>query len=168
MPRSSKGPIPKVPANVKARGRFLDNFLLYQLSVAAGNSGGLLTKALDIELSLSLAEWRVILIVGEIPNLSNDAVAARTTMDKARVSRAIARLVSMGVLNREVDDSDRRLIALSLTKRGSAIFQSSMDIGEHVEARFLAPLSKSERAILFELLIKLSTTSPTIGIISQT
>jgi hypothetical protein len=43
-----------------------------------------------------------------------------------------------------------------------------MDIGEQVEARFLAPLSKSERAILFELLIKLSTTSPTIGIVSQT
>jgi DNA-binding MarR family transcriptional regulator len=167
MPRSSKGPIPKVPANVKARGRFLDHFLLYQLSVAAGSSGGLLTRALDAELQLSLAEWRVILIVGEIPNLSNDAVAARTTMDKARVSRAIARLVSMGILNREVDDSDRRLIALSLTSQGRAIFQASMDIGEKVEARFLAPLSKSERAILFELLIKLSKTSPTIGIISQ-
>jgi DNA-binding MarR family transcriptional regulator len=167
MPRSSKVPIPKVPADIKARGRFLDNFLLYQLSVAAGHSGGLLTKALDAELNLTLAEWRVILIVGEIPNLSNDAVAARTTMDKARVSRAIARLVALGILNREVKGSDRRLIALSLTNQGRAMFQSSMDIGEDVEARFLAPLSKSERALLFQLLIKLSATSPTIKIVSS-
>lgn len=168
MPRSSKGPIPKVAANVKARSRFLDHFLLYQLSVAAGNSGGLLTKALDAELKLSLAEWRVVLMVGEIPNLSNDAVAARTTMDKARVSRAIARLVALGILNRDVDDTDRRLIALSLTSRGREIFQASMDIGEQVEARFLAPLSQSERAILGELLLKLSATSPEFEIVSRT
>jgi len=167
MPRSTNGPIPKVPANVKARGRFLDHFLLYQLSVAAGKSGGLLTKALDAELKLSLAEWRVVLLVGEIPNLSNDAVAARTTMDKARVSRAIARLVAMDILNRDVDDSDRRLISLSLTQRGRMIFQSSMDIGEQVEAQFLAPLSKSERALLFEMLLKLSATNPEIGLILQ-
>jgi DNA-binding MarR family transcriptional regulator len=67
---------------------------------------------LESELNLSLAEWRVILIVGEVPHLSTDALAARTTMDKARVSRAIARLVALGHLNREVQDSGRRLIAL--------------------------------------------------------
>lgn len=152
---------------LKARSQFLDTFLLYQLSIASAYSDRLLTRLLDTELKLSLAEWRVILMVGEVPNLSTDALAARTTMEKARVSRAIARLVALGLLDRKVQDSDRRLIALSLTTQGRAVFKSSLTIGKSAENQILNPISKQERAQLFHILTKLSTYKPALDLVQS-
>ena len=151
-----------------ARSKFLDDFLLYQLSIASGACDRLLTKMLETELDLSLGEWRVILMVGEVAGLSTDALAARTTMDKARVSRAITRLVALGYLKREIQNEDRRLISLFFTDKGRSVFKKSLEIGKQAEKQFLDPLSKFELAQLFSHLAKLAKANAVLPLVPKT
>jgi DNA-binding MarR family transcriptional regulator len=138
------------------RPTFLDAFTLYRLSVASSVADQLLTDLLKVELRLSLAEWRVMLIVGKVPGLSTDGLAGLTTMDKPRVSRAIARLSALGLLNRETPGQDRRLIALSVTAKGAKVSRKCAEIAQAAQIQFLGRLTAKERSDLFSLLAKLS------------
>jgi DNA-binding MarR family transcriptional regulator len=64
----------------------------------------------------------VIAVLGRYPELSANAVAERTAMDKVAVSRAVAHLLERGLLLREMHGDDRRRSVLALSEAGIRIY----------------------------------------------
>jgi DNA-binding MarR family transcriptional regulator len=136
---------------------FLDGFLLYHLSVVSNLSSRVLSDHLDREVGLTIPEWRVILIIGKIPGLSTDQVAARTTMDKTKVSRAIARLAALGYIDRQISASDRRQNRLEITPAGIPIFERCLTVANDVQGEVLRSLTAAEEKAFLAILLKIES-----------
>src|ERR1700755_2049885 len=81
----------------------LEDFLPYRLSVAASRVARLCARRYAEAYGLAIPEWRVLAIVGRFGTLSPSAVGEWTAMDKVKVSRAAASLVSRGLLKQMPD-----------------------------------------------------------------
>jgi DNA-binding MarR family transcriptional regulator len=101
---------------------------------------------------LSIAEWRLVAVLGRFGPLSANEVGERTAMDKVRVSRAVQRLVERGLVERTTDAADRRRSVLVLSAEGSAVRAEIAPLALDIERRLLAPLSPADRADLDRLL----------------
>ena len=105
--------------------------------------------------ALGVTEWRVMAVLGRYPDLSANEVAQRTAMDKVAVSRAVARLVEAGRLEREVHDDDRRRSVLRLSAAGRAVYDEIAPLALAFEQRLLDGMPADERDALFRLLDRL-------------
>lgn len=73
------------------------------------------------ELELTLAQWRVLLVVGESPTpLRVGDVADRIQASLPSTSRILRRLERRGLLSTERDDRDRRATLVHLTAIGTS------------------------------------------------
>ena len=132
----------------------LDDFLPYRLSVAANRVSRALAERYAAH-GLSIPEWRVMAVVGGFAPLSSNEVCRRTEMDKAKVSRAVTRLVAAGLLARRPDETDRRLITLSFTAKGRRTYEAIVPLALALERELTAALEPGERRTLERILDKL-------------
>src|SRR5450755_4819515 len=96
----------------------LERFLPYRLSVLTNRISTAIARVYVRRFALTVAEWRVMAVIGRFGGMSANAVCERTAMDKVRVSRAVARLMAAEHLDRRVDAADRRRALLDLTPSG--------------------------------------------------
>lgn len=96
----------------------LDDFLPYRLSVAAHQVSRRFAALYEAEAGLSLPEWRVLAHLAQSGVVSVRDIHARVSLDKSVVSRAATRLEAAGLIQKSLDDADRRLVALQLTPQG--------------------------------------------------
>ncbi len=101
----------------------LDRFLPYRLTVAAGRVSRRFARLYEAETGLSIPEWRVLAHLVQAGSVSVRDIHARVDMDKSKVSRAAARLEEAGLVQKQEHDTDRRLVALSLTPEGEAVME---------------------------------------------
>jgi DNA-binding MarR family transcriptional regulator len=134
----------------------LDRFLPYRLSVLSNRLSNAIARCYETRFQLSVTEWRVIAVLGRFPGLSANEVAERTAMDKVAVSRAVARLLESGRLQRDLHDADRRRSVLELSEAGYAIFHAVAPLALAYERALLEALEPQERDTLLALLDKLS------------
>lgn len=99
----------------------LEAFLPYQLSVAANRISRLFARRYSRTFGLSIAEWRVMAVVGQFGAITASVVAERTEMDKVKVSRATTGLLARGLLEQGPDPADGRARLLRLTAQGAAV-----------------------------------------------
>ena len=142
-------------------GLILEEFLPYRLSVLMLRISNAIARSYERRFRLTVPEWRVMAVLGRFGPLSANGVAEKTQMDKVRVSRAVARLVSAGRVSRRVDPADRRRTVLALTAAGRAIHREIVPHARGVEARLLAGLAAAERAQLDRLVAKLEARAKT-------
>ena len=137
----------------------LDSFLPYRLSVLSNKVSDAIARLYSERFGLSIAEWRVMAVLGQTPGqnpgLSARDVALRTAMDKVQVSRAVAALAGTRRVQRDGDEADGRVTRLSLTTKGRAIYDEIVPLALHLEAVFLAALTPAERKTLDGLMEKL-------------
>ena len=133
----------------------LEHFLPYRLSVLSNRVSQTIAGAYARRFGIGVTEWRVIAVVGRYPGLSANAVAARTAMDKVAVSRAVARLLDRGLLQREMHGDDRRRSVLQLSEDGYRIYDEVVPLALDCERRLLEQLSDEERATLHALIDRL-------------
>ena len=133
----------------------LEHFLPYRLSVLSNRISGAIARMYSERFGLSVTEWRVIAVLGRYPGLSASEVAQRTAMDKVAVSRAVARLLESGRLQRDTDGDDRRRSVLKLSRAGYRVFDQVAPMAIAFEKRLLDGISAEERALLFRLLDRL-------------
>jgi DNA-binding MarR family transcriptional regulator len=133
----------------------LEHFLPYRLSVLSNRVSQTIAGAYARRFGIGVTEWRVIAVVGRYPGLSANAVAARTAMDKVAVSRAVARLLDRGLLQREMHGDDRRRSVLQLSEDGYRIYDEVVPLALDCERRLLEQLSEEERATLHALIDRL-------------
>jgi DNA-binding MarR family transcriptional regulator len=103
---------------------------------------------------LSAPEWRTMAVLGQQGAMSVNAVIAQTTMDKVRVSRALAKLLKAGLVTRDADPRDRRHAILGLTAAGRELFDQIVPLIQDAEAELMAGLSETEREALSSVLAK--------------
>ncbi len=133
----------------------LDNFLPYRLSVLNNLVSRALAEQYQARFGLSIPEWRVMANLGRAAPLSANEVAERTSMDKVKVSRAISRMHDAGLVKRETDPRDNRMVRLQLSVRGKRIYDKIAPMALAWEREFLSVLSDSEIAAFDRILSKL-------------
>lgn len=100
----------------------LDEFLPYQLNVAASLVSQALSRLYAQRYGIGVPEWRVLVTLGEFESMTGKAVGEHTHMHKTKVSRAVALLEKNKFLVRRVNRSDLRESFLSLTPEGRAVY----------------------------------------------
>jgi len=133
----------------------LSDFLPYRLSVLSNKIGRAIADQYEEKFQLSLAEWRVMAVLGEDKQLSAGQVAQRTAMDKVAVSRAVGKLLDAGRIVRHFSEKDRRRSILSLSESGHEIYSQIVPIALGYEEKLLTHLSSEEQRFLNSLLDKL-------------
>lgn len=134
----------------------LDDFLPYQLSMASSRVARLFSRAFERRFEVSIPEWRLVAVVGRHGTLSPSAVGELTGMDKVKVSRAAANLTARGLVKQAADPNDGRARRLSLTRRGTSVYQGLIPLARELEASVAAGLSDPEWARLRKTLTKLN------------
>jgi DNA-binding MarR family transcriptional regulator len=134
----------------------LEHFLPYRLSVLTNRVSSAIARQYSDRFALTIPEWRAMAVLGGAEGLSARDVAERTAMDKVQVSRAIESLMRARRVQRQADASDGRIMRLSLTAKGRAIYDEVVPLALHLEELFLSALSAQERRALDALLAKLA------------
>ena len=134
----------------------LEHFLPYRLSVLSNRISQAIAVRYAQRFGIGVTEWRVVAVLGRYPDLSAGAVAARTAMDKVAVSRAVARLLERGLVERDTHGDDRRRSVLALSRNGQRIYDDIAPLALDLERRLLSRLDRDERAALDALLDKLA------------
>lgn len=86
------------------------------------------------ELGLTTAQLRVLFLVRESPGVTAGELAQRLSVTPPTISGIVDRLVKLGLVRREDDESDRRLVRNTLTEAGAASC-SKMERGAEIYTR---------------------------------
>jgi DNA-binding MarR family transcriptional regulator len=143
-------------SNTAATALQLEDFLPYRLAVAAESVSRFIARQHLAKSGLGMPEWRLLAAVGRFGVLSPTTAGERTAMDKVKVSRAAASLVSSGLLRQTQDPTDGRGRLLRLTRRGSALHADIAPTGKEIEDALMAGLTTTEWRALHRALGKLS------------
>jgi DNA-binding MarR family transcriptional regulator len=133
----------------------LDRFVPYGLSVLTARITARLAREYEKAVGLPLPEARVMTVLGSFRPVSSNAVVQHTSMDKATVSRAIARLIRLGLVTRKPNSRDRRLLVLDFTPAGRRAYAQLAGLALRWEAWFTAELSATERGQFVRTLARL-------------
>jgi DNA-binding MarR family transcriptional regulator len=133
----------------------LERFLPYQLSIVSNTVSQAIADDYQRRFDLGVTEWRVMAVLARFDGLSAREVAERTAMDKVAVSRALARLVEAGRVDRATHDGDKRRSVLNLSEAGWAIHDQVAPMARARERELLAKLDAEEQAWLGRILDKL-------------
>jgi DNA-binding MarR family transcriptional regulator len=133
----------------------LDRFLPYLVNVLASRLSRELAGVYEARFGISIPEWRVIAHLSQNRNVSVREIHERVDMDKAKVSRAAARLETVGIIEKKVNGEDRRLVELRLTKKGRKMFGEIEPLALAYEREVLSTLSQNERTTFRAVVDKL-------------
>lgn len=133
----------------------LDRFLPYLVNVLASRLSRSLAAVYEERFGISIPEWRVIAHLASHREVSVREIRRRVDMDKSKVSRAAARLEQAGLIEKRVNAADRRLVRLSLTRKGRRLFDDIVPLALGFETTVLSELSAEEQAALRALLGRL-------------
>lgn len=124
----------------------LDQFLPYQLSVAASEVSRRFAARYASEAGLTIPEWRVLAHLGHSGAVSVRDITARVNLEKSVVSRAASRLETAGYVVKLVHGGDRRLVALELTDEGKALMARLARLAETFQDELKAELAEDAEA----------------------
>jgi DNA-binding MarR family transcriptional regulator len=137
----------------------LDEFLPYQLSVASNAVSSAIARTYEVLFGLRVPEWRLVAVLAEQEGVTQQALVARTEMDKMTVSRAAQALVSRGLVTRVPHGRDKRSHALALSDEGRALYAQIAPKALELEQKLLKELGAREVAQLKSTLAKLKSAS---------
>lgn len=144
----------------------LEEFLPYRLSVAANSVSRMFAHRYSQAFGLTIPEWRVLAVVGRSGTISPSGVGELTAMDKVKVSRAAASLVTRGLVKQAQDPNDGRGRLLSLTRKGAGVHGGVMPLAKELEGALSEGLNKQEWAVLNKALLKLTAHVVTLDVAS--
>jgi DNA-binding MarR family transcriptional regulator len=130
----------------------LDRYLPFRLSVASNKVSTLISKAYEARFGLSVPQWRLLVILSEATALSQKDVVDRSAMDKVTISRAVAALVTRGLLVRTSRAYDRRIDVLSLSEAGRAIVAEVTPLVLSFEASLIDAIGRDQAESLTHML----------------
>ena len=124
----------------------LDQFLPYQLAVAASRTSREFEDLYRDRFGITVAEWRVVAHLSQEDEVSIREIFERVEMDKSRVSRAAARLEDAGYISKDENPEDRRLVTLRLTAKGHEMIDEIAPLAARFEAALADRLGQDAEA----------------------
>lgn len=129
-------------------------FRLNRLAEAVSEELALIYRA---RFGLEVGTWRVLATVGAERTCTAQFIAASTRMHKTRVSRAIAELLTRGLLEHGTGSRDRREQPLRLAPAGRRLYTQLVPLVLAREAQLLGCLAEAERRAFLSALAKLES-----------
>jgi len=133
----------------------LDQFLTYRLHVLNKLSERGSSERMQAKLGITLPEARLIAAVGSFGPFSVMELARHANLDKSQASRAADALMRRGLMRRDASEEDGRLVLVSLTPEGRALYRRVMPIARKWNTDFFACLDERERNTLHQVFDKL-------------
>ena len=136
----------------------LEQFLTYRLHILNKLSErGISDRYLE-KLGVTLPEARVIASVGSFGPFSIMDLARHANLDKSQASRAAEALIKQGLVQREASDDDGRVVLVSLTTEGRALYRKVMPIARKWNSDMFDCLSEAEKIAFGHALDKIIET----------
>ena len=133
------------------------NFLPYRLNMAAEAAGIGFQKVYKSRYGMLRTEWRVLFHLGAYGAMTATDIHRRSSVDKAKISRAVSSLRERGWLEAEQPKTDRRQYILSLSPAGRDTYRELCAIAEAYDAKLAALFSDRDAQVLRHALKILSS-----------
>ena len=133
----------------------LDAFLPYLVNVLARKLSTGFAAIYGERFGISIAQWRVLAHLSGHAKVSVREIHERVALDKVSISRAAAGLEAAGYISKIVSETDRRLVELRLTRKGTALFKDMSKLAVEFEQKALGGLSEPEREAFKQTIRKL-------------
>jgi MarR family transcriptional regulator, organic hydroperoxide resistance regulator len=104
--------------------------------------------AFEREVGLSAATWFLLSMIIEEDGISQGEVSHKFEVDPSRITRLAQRLEGEGLLRRERDPGDNRVVRLYVSEEGRLLIESCQERREEFEDRFRREFSSEELAEL--------------------
>jgi DNA-binding MarR family transcriptional regulator len=112
------------------------------------------TRAIELEIGISLAQLFVLQQVAHRPATSLNDLAERTATHQSSVSVVVRRLVERGLVTRRADTTDKRRVQIALTPAGEKLLVGAPETIQIRLMTALGQLEQTERKQLAQLLSK--------------
>ena len=106
------------------------------------------------DIGLSPLEFGVLFQLHDRPGVDQNTLAERLALDRTTTSTTVFKLERLGLIKRDVNDSDRRARILRLAPAGVALYASHRPKAQAAQQRVLSVLTPAERKQLAELLTR--------------
>ena len=106
------------------------------------------------DIGLSPLEFGVLFQLHDRPGLDQNTLAERLALDRTTTSTTVFKLERLGLIKRDVNDSDRRARMLRLAPAGAALYASHRLKAQAAQQRVLSVLTPAERKQLAALLTR--------------
>ena len=137
----------------------LEEFLPYQLNVAASLVSQALSRIYAERYGIGVPEWRVLVTLGQYGVMTGKAIGAHSHMHKTKVSRAVAELEKRKLVVRRANRSDLRESFLSLSHDGRAIYQDLAPGALAFAKNLIETIDPADRAAFARALDRLTKSS---------
>jgi DNA-binding MarR family transcriptional regulator len=133
----------------------LEQFLTYRLHVLNKLAERGISERYQEKLGVSLPEARVIASVGSFGPFSIMELARHANLDKSQASRAAEALIRQGLVQREQSAEDGRVVLVSLTTEGRALYRKVMPIARKWNSDLFDCLDDDEKIAFGQALDKI-------------
>jgi DNA-binding MarR family transcriptional regulator len=123
---------------------FGQDHLLYRLLMLARIIDRQSARDLQ-KFGMTLAEWRVLAFIGSTGPASASQIGKSGEIDRAEISRSVARLEAAGLIERRPDATHRKRFIISPTATGEALFREVREERRRFFRDMTRGLSQPER-----------------------
>jgi len=134
----------------------LEDFLPYLTNIAAEEQSQRFQRTYKGKYGMLRTEWRVLFHLGRYGEMTAKQICARARLHKTKVSRAVAALENKRFVTRKTDTEDRRHAVLSLTRKGTQVFDDLYQEAKRYNADLLAEMRPDEVQVLQKCLRRLA------------
>lgn len=134
----------------------LTEMVTYRLSRLNAQLNAQAARILKETADLSLARWRVLVVLDTHGRVPSSEIVRSTAVDKGQLSRTIKGMISDGLIASEIRESDGRSHLLSMTAKGRTQFETARPAMRKRQINLLGSLEDAEREALFAALDKIS------------
>src|SRR5262249_10167830 len=147
-PRATSGRRPRLD---------LPNFVPYRITVLATLMRRALAEIYRDRPGLSEPEWKVMTTLAHYGPLPSDDIGRYMTLDRGAVSRALARLMKLGLATRTRNVADQRTFVVALTAQAEHRYDRMAAQASALETRILTGLRRKDVRTLLTLLDHIET-----------
>lgn len=124
----------------------LSEFLPYRLAVLSERVSRRLSVEYGRTHGLAMPEWRVLVHLRRSGRVSVREIQTCVNLEKPRVSRAVSRLVTAGLVEKVPGQGDGRLVSISLTDAGHRALAEILPAALAVEQKLTAAVGAEDMA----------------------
>ena len=133
----------------------LEELFTYRISSLFSQLQAGTAKDLGSPHGLVLREWRVMVLLAGNEPMSASALAARSLLDKASVSRAVSSLLARNLVDVTASSADARMKVLRLTDAGWDLYGQVAPKSLARHKALMSVLTPSERKSLVSMLARI-------------
>lgn len=133
----------------------LSNFIPYRVSRLDNEISTVFLRMYEPVFKLSVPQWRMLAATHQLQPTTVSGLTQYSAMEKMTVARAITDLERGGLVNRWVDEKDRRRTLIELTGEGKKTYEKISELGLKFEEELLSVLTEDEINIFNDITSRL-------------